>query len=316
MELVSIKVGATLYDVSGRGKPREFIEELCGFGFSVFELYLPFYGVINRDSSINTSAMKVVKGFASTLSVKEFTAHGYYDDEVGVMSNIASVDEATRRMAEKTLTSVIELCPELGVHVLCQHSGTLFPELKKSESISISFMANDLQRLGKPKGVEMAVKTLKNCVKAAEENDVLICVENEVPRLDTLPIADNPIVIPAIVEAVGSERVKATCDVGHLALAASFYGFNLITGLKLLKPYTRHIHLHDNKLIPFPIGGTQVEKGLGDLHLPPGQGSIGFKSVMETLAGVEAVYNLEVIRYKTIQDFKVAADLLRRIQGI
>jgi hypothetical protein len=36
---------------------------------------------------------------------------------------------------------------------------------------------------------------------------------------------------------------------------------------------------------------------------------------METVTGVEAVYNLEIIHFKATQDFKVAADLLRT-QGI
>jgi len=36
---------------------------------------------------------------------------------------------------------------------------------------------------------------------------------------------------------------------------------------------------------------------------------------MKTLNGVDAVYNLEVLQYKTLGDFKVAADLLRKVQG-
>nr|MDO8133566.1 sugar phosphate isomerase/epimerase family protein [Candidatus Njordarchaeum guaymaensis] len=310
-----MKIGATIYNVSTKGKFRQFFEELHGLGFRVFELYLPFYNVINRDSSINKNAVKEIKDVVSAFSIEELTAHGYYDDELGVMSNIASVDEATRRIAEKTLISTIEICSKFNVQALCEHPGTLFPELKRSNSINVSFMVNDYQRLGKPKAVEMAIRTLENCLKVAEDNNVMICLENEVPRLDTLPIADNPMVIPTMVETLNNEHVKTTCDVGHLALSASFYGFNLTTGLRLLKPYIKHIHLSDNKLIPFPIGGTQAEKGLGDLHLPPGQGLIDFNSVMKTLAGVNAVYNLEVLRYQTLEDFKVAANLLRKISG-
>nr|MDO8099366.1 sugar phosphate isomerase/epimerase [Candidatus Njordarchaeota archaeon] len=311
-----MKIGATIYNISTKGKFRHFFEELYGFGFRVFELYLPFYSVVNRDSSINNNAVKEIKDVVSAFSIEELTAHGYYDDELGVMSNIASVDETTRRMAERTLNSVIEICSKFNVHALCEHPGTLFPELKRSESINVSLMVSDLQRLGKPKAVEMAIKTLRNCVKVAQDNDVVICVENEVPRLDTLPIADNPIVIPTIVEALNNEHVKTTCDVGHLALAASFYGFDLTTGIRLLKPYIKHIHLSDNNLIPFPVGGTNRERGLGDLHLPPGQGLIDFGDVMKTLNGVDVVYNLEVLQYKTLLDFKVAADLLGKIQGI
>jgi sugar phosphate isomerase/epimerase len=308
-------MGATLYNVSTKGKLREFVKELHDLGFRIFELYLPFCGAIKPDSSINKDSVKELRDVLSTFSIEELTAHGYYDDELGVMSNLASVDETLRKMAEKTLNSMIEFCSELNIRILNEHPGTLFPELKRSNSINISFMANNFEKLGKPKAVEMVVRTLRNCVKVAEDHDVLICLENEVPRLDTLPVADNPIVIPTLIEAMNSENVKGTCDVGHLALSASFFGFDLKLALMILKPYLRHLHLHDNKLIPYPVGGTQAQKGLGDLHLPPGQGLIDFKGVMKTLSGVDAVYNLEVLQYKTLTDFKTSADYLQKIES-
>jgi sugar phosphate isomerase/epimerase len=301
--------------VSTKGNLGEFIQELHDLGFRIFELYLPFCSAIEPDSSVNSDSVKELKDVLSTFSIEELTAHGYYDDEMGVMSNIASVDETTRKMAEKTMNSMIDFCSELNIRILNEHPGTIFPELKRSNSINISFMANDFKKLGKLKAVEMAVRTLKNCVKKAEDNNVVICLENEVPRLDTLPIADDPLVIPTLVEALGSENIKGTCDVGHLALSASFFGFDLRLALILLKPYLRHLHLHDNKLIPFPVGGTNKEKGEGDLHLPPGQGLIDFKSVMKTLSGVDAVYNLEVLQYKTLADFKTSADYLSRMES-
>jgi sugar phosphate isomerase/epimerase len=301
--------------VSTKGKLREFLQEFQDLGFSIYELYLPFFSAIKPDLSVNRDSLKELKDILSSFSIKELTAHGYYDDELGVISNIASVDETTRKMAENTMNSMIEFCSELGIHVLNEHPGTLFPELKNSKSINVAFMANDFKKLGKPKAVEMAVRTLKNCVKKAEDNDVVICLENEVPRLDTLPIADNPMVIPTLVEALNSENIKGTCDVGHLALSASFFGFDMRLALVLLRPYLRHLHLHDNKLIPFPVGGTNRERGEGDLHLPPGQGLIDFKMVMKTLSGIDAVYNLEVLQYKTLADFKTSADYLEKMQS-
>lgn len=313
LRVLRLRIGATVYNVSTKGKFREFIQELHDLGFRIFELYLPLCNAMKPDSSVNNETLKEIKDVLSTFSIDELTAHGYYDDEMGVMSNIASVDETTRKMAEITMNSTIELCSELNIHVLNEHPGTIFPELKNSESNNISFMANDFKKLGKPKAVEMIVRTLKNCVKKAEDNDVVICLENEVPRLDTLPIADNPMVIPTLVETLDSENIKGTCDVGHLALSASFFGFDLRLALVLLRPYLRHLHLHDNYLIPFPVGGTNREKGEGDLHLPPGQGLIDFTMVMKTLSGVDAVYNLEVLQYKTLADFKTSADYLERM---
>ena len=307
-----MKFGATIYTVSTKGKFKEFVQELYDLKFRIFELYLPFYNAINTDSSINQTSLKDLKDALSTFEISELSGHGYYDNELGVMSNIASVDEVTRKMAEKTLNSTLDLCSKLNISVLNEHPGTLFPELKRSERINISLMAKDPERLGKAKATSMAAKTLGNCIKVAEDNNVLICIENEVPRLDTLPIADNPIVIPTLVEALNNDHLRATCDVGHLALAASFFGFDLIFAIKMMKPYLRHLHLHDNKLIPFPVGGTNKQAGLGDLHLPPGKGLIDFGKVMKALSGVDAVYNLEVLDYKTLSDFRTAAEFLER----
>jgi sugar phosphate isomerase/epimerase len=302
--------------MSTKGKLSEFIQELHDLGFRIFELYLPFCDAIKTDSSVNDDSLKELKDVLSSFSIEELTAHGYYDDEKRVISNIASVDETTRKMAENTMNSMIDFCSKLNIHVLNEHPGTLFPELKNSKSINIGFMANDFKNLGKTKAVEMAAKTLRNCVKRAEDNDVIICLENEVPRLDTLPIADDPMVLPTLIEALDSENIKGTCDVGHLALSASFFGFDLALALGLLKPYLRHLHIHDNRLIPFPVGGTNREKGEGDLHLPPGQGLIDFKRVIRTLSGIKAVYNLEVLQYKTLADFKTSAEYLESIESI
>jgi sugar phosphate isomerase/epimerase len=309
-EAVLMDFGATIYTVSTKGNFREFVQELYDLKFRIFELYLPFYNVIDKDSSINQTSLKEIKDALSTFEITELSGHAYYDNEHGVMSNIASVDEATRKMAEKTLNSTIDLCSKLGIRVLNEHPGTLFPELKRSDRINISLMAKDPEKLGKAKATSMAVKTLGNCVKTAENNNVLLCVENEVPRLDTLPIADNPIVIPTLVEALNNDNLRATCDVGHLALAASFFGFDLILAIKMMKPYLRHLHIHDNKLIPFPVGGTNKQAGLGDLHLPPGKGLIDFGNVMRALSGVDAIYNLEILDYKTLSDFRIAAEFL------
>jgi sugar phosphate isomerase/epimerase len=314
--VILVRFGATIYTLSTKGKFKEFVQELCDLKFRIFELYLPFYSSINPDSSINKTSVKELKDALSTFEIEELSCHGYYDNEVGVMSNIASVDETTRKMAERTLISTIELCSDLNIRVLNEHPGTIFPELKRSNRINISLMTKDFEKLGKAKATDMAIRTLRNCVKAANDNDVLICVENEVPRLDTLPIADSPIVIPTLIEAIDSDNVRATCDVGHLALAASFFGFDLILAIKMLKPYLRHLHLHDNKLVPFPVGGTDKQRGLGDLHLPPGQGLIDFKNVLKALAGVDAVYNLEVLEYKTLSDIRTAANFLEKQEKI
>jgi sugar phosphate isomerase/epimerase len=66
--------------------------------------------------------------------------------------------------------------------------------------------------------------------------------------------------------------------VGHAALAASVFGFDYFEECATVAPLVRHIHLHDNLVRTNVTGEPPVSEhpvyGLGDLHLPPGRGTI------------------------------------------
>ena len=80
------------------------------------------------------------------------------------------------------------------------------------------------------------------------------------------------------VSAVDHPAVGICLDVGHAALAAGFFGFDLVEECATVAPLVRHVHLHDNLQKTNLTGEPQVSEhtvyGLGDLHLPPGRGTI------------------------------------------
>jgi sugar phosphate isomerase/epimerase len=122
-----------------------------------------------------------------------------------------------------------------------------------------------------------------------EAGEVVIGVENiEVERID-----------PAVecVRRLNRPNVGLTLDVGHAHLAAAYFRFDFLEGIRTALPYLRHVHVNDNfgrydplRLENFPLYRTQTPAdtfpiGKGDLHLPVGWGSIPFGDVFKVLRG-------------------------------
>ena len=124
---------------------------------------------------------------------------------------------------------------------------------------------------------------LREAGDLAGELGVTIAVENYYP--------ERPIVRGAIYDysvwpsqlaeqifAVDHPAVGICLDVGHAALAAGFFGFDFIEECGATASLVRHLHLHDNLQRTNVTGEPQASEhtvyGLGDLHLPPGRGTI------------------------------------------
>ena len=133
---------------------------------------------------------------------------------------------------------------------------------------------------------------LRESGEIAGELGVTIAVENYYPEL--------PIVLGAVydysvwpselaeqVSAVDHPAVGICLDVGHAALAASAFGFDYIEECAAAAPFVRHVHLHDNLMKPNLTGSPPVSEhpvyGLGDLHLPPGKGTIPLEEMFRRL---------------------------------
>jgi len=124
---------------------------------------------------------------------------------------------------------------------------------------------------------------LREAGELAGELGLTIAVENYYPEQPILrgAVYDYsvwPSQLAEQVSAVDHPAVGICLDVGHAALAAGFFGFDLVEECATVAPLVRHVHLHDNLQKTNLTGEPQVSEhtvyGLGDLHLPPGRGTI------------------------------------------
>lgn len=126
----------------------------------------------------------------------------------------------------------------------------------------------------------------------ATELGVTIAVENYFPdqrvlRGEVYDYSTWPSDLAEQVAAVDHPAVGICLDVGHAALSAGFFGFGYVEECAIAAPLVRHIHLHDNlrensaHVDPLDYGDDVY--GVGDLHLPPGRGSIPLAELFRRL---------------------------------
>jgi sugar phosphate isomerase/epimerase len=118
---------------------------------------------------------------------------------------------------------------------------------------------------------------------------VTIAVENYYPEQPILrgAVYDYsvwPSQLAEQISAVDHPAVGICLDVGHAALAAGFFGFDFIEECGAIASLVHHIHLHDNlqrtNLTGEPRVSEHTAYGLGDLHLPPGRGTIPLEDLL------------------------------------
>ena len=124
---------------------------------------------------------------------------------------------------------------------------------------------------------------LREAGDRAAELGVTIAVENYYPELpivrgEVYDYSVWPRELGGQIRAVDHPAVGICLDVGHAALAAGVFGFDYLEECAAAAPLVRHLHLHDNLMKTNLTGTPPVSEhpvyGLGDLHLPPGSGTV------------------------------------------
>ncbi|MGB3681489.1 MAG: sugar phosphate isomerase/epimerase [Rubrobacteraceae bacterium] len=133
---------------------------------------------------------------------------------------------------------------------------------------------------------------LREIGDTATELGVTVAVENYYPdrhvlRGEVYDYSAWPSDLAEQVAAVDHPAVGICLDVGHAALAASFFGFDYVEECAMAAPLVRHVHLHDNLIKTCesvdPADYGDPIYGVGDLHLPPGSGSIPLAGLFRSL---------------------------------
>lgn len=136
-------------------------------------------------------------------------------------------------------------------------------------------------------------RVLREVGDLAAELGVTIAVENWCP-IEPLINGNRytysvwPSELAGQVAAVDHPAVGICLDVGHAFVASSFHGFDFIEECAVAAPLVSHLHLHDNLGRPEHVRESEPTErlayGLGDLHLPPGKGTIPLDELLSRVA--------------------------------
>jgi sugar phosphate isomerase/epimerase len=194
------------------------------------------YCEVMNEYPYNTIDKDVVESYKVKISI-----HSPLSDV-----NIASYNDKMRRSSVSQIKSSIDTAASLGSDVVVVHPGQV-PILGKKF----------LERIK-----DHSLESLRECSNYADENDVMLCIEN-MPDFEELLLKDlNE--VHNVAEELNS---YITLDVGHA------HNMNFPEEEMLSSPRIKHIHLSDND-------------GSYDSHCAIGSENIDFKSLFNELKSI------------------------------
>lgn len=271
-----------------------FLEEFEGAGYSHAEI--PVHGVdCLLDGALLRERMKPLKQMLSRRRLG-YTVHA--PDTL----NLADASDPGLHM--KALCATIDFASEIGAEIIVYHgssragartapeaagtSGARGSPIAASPDIPSLLMkwADEIDRLG-----TVAAHAAAKGVTVAVENIFRQSADEETCRRDPRELA-------AIVGAVDSPSLGICFDFGHAYISSKEESFPLEAALDAVLPRLAHVHIHDNFGKACPPGVKTIDamyKGAGDLHLPPGWGTIPYAGLFRKFSPeYRGVYMLEL----------------------
>ena len=251
----------------------EDLEALKGAGPDFVEVWPQNLGVI-LGGDLDTTKVQIVGELLLDAELA-YTVHAPL--EVNLM------DLTSRGLQRDVLDASFRFAKGIGAEVVVCHAGQRMGARDARHSMGEQLSAERW--------------ALRAAGDLAEELGVTIAVENYYPERPILrgAVYDYsvwPSQLAEQISAVDHPAVGICLDVGHAALAAGFFGFDLIEQCCAIAPLVRHVHLHDNLQKTNLTGEPQVSEhtvyGLGDLHLPPGRGTIPLEDLFRQIDFPEA----------------------------
>ncbi len=201
-----------------------------------------------------------------------YTVHG------PIMSTFA--DAAHLELQKAAARACLEVSHALGATAQVHHAA-LLPHVSIDQRADLLKMERD---------------ALAEIAPAAEAAGTLFCVETLFARFEHWTA--SPVELARQIREVGHPFVRATIDFSHVFLNAGERGYDAEAELEELAPLTRHLHVHDSFGVPktfSPYSRSEtILFGLGDLHLPPGRGSLPWERLAALPFAGPTVANLEL----------------------
>src|SRR5919107_3136260 len=249
------------------------LESLKGCGADFVELMPAELGVI-LGGDLELARLRIVQELLLEADLA-YTVHAPL--EVNLMD--LSAHEAQRRVLEAS----IRFAGRVGAGVVVCHAGQRIGPRDARHSLRQQLAAERL--------------ALRQAGDIAGELGVTIAVENYYPELPVVrgAVYDYsvwPSELAEQIAAVDHPAVHLCLDVGHAALAANVFDFDYFEECNAAAPLVRHVHLHDNLMKTNLLGEPPVSEhpvyGLGDLHLPPGMGTIPLEDLFRRVSFPES----------------------------
>ena len=286
MQVAGIAINADATSLDGSLEMlRQELDRFAEIGFDQVELAPHGVGVIHGGYLCGEQ----MKSLLRVLSAYPFgyVAHG--PNPMNLMNR--EQPELERRM----FMSSLQFAREIGSGVMVYHAGRWLPE-EHFQLPGMSLPAPDRQKAM----WDLERTLLQEMGALAAQAGVTIAVENARPYLDVSSYCYGEYLqsLAEMIVQVNHPRVGITLDLGHAWLASCHYSYNLLAGVEAVRPYIRHIHLHDNYgrccASYEKKQGELLATGRGDLHLPIGWGEVPAREVFACLKDYRGVITLEM----------------------
>jgi sugar phosphate isomerase/epimerase len=191
------------------------------------------------------------------------------------------------------LRAAVDFAAEIEAKVLVYH-GSRMDGLSAGRIAPGGFGPGDVRRRWREE-----IDRLGSAAAYAERRGVKIAVEN-IFRQDPGEISyrSDPRELAAVIEAVGTSALGICFDFGHAHISSREEGFDYFEALRAVLPRLCHVHIHDNFGRSVREGTKTIDAmflGAGDLHLPPGRGTIPYEKIFPLFAPrYRGVYMLEL----------------------
>ncbi|AAD35507.1 xylose isomerase [Thermotoga maritima MSB8] len=271
------------------GSIKRLVSELEFFksiGFDYVEIPAAGLDVIARGRIIR-KRLERVKELLSNYNFR-YTVHA---------PDVINLKIKTNPWHYRVMEATIEFAGEINAEVVVYHYGEVDHSIDVPERV---------QR-------KAEIVALRELADLAKEKGVVIGVENV-----GHPVSE----VLKLVRAVNHPNVKLVIDVGHLFIVSNYTGIDFYDELKKGLPYAVELHLSDNfgespqtyQKIP-DVEAFRFVYGIGDLHLPIGEGDIPYNKVFRIIreSGFDGIVILEINSMDRFADeYADSLNLLRK----
>ena len=165
-------------------------------------------------------------------------------------------------------------------------------------------------------------QTVRDLADFAATHRVRIAMENlgAGPHATNVCYGSDMRRLAAQIAAIDHPQVCGCLDFSHGWVAANYLGYDYAEAVRTFAPYINHLHLHDSCGNPVTMrlddAGDQVAFGEGDMHMPPGWGTIDWEGLLPTLVFRPGTVMGIELRKRYWHELQNVADTAKRFAAI